>query len=73
MSERTDAEEIVSSALTIARLDSGAYSNCTELNEAVREPSATLAGHDERHRRAKRPAHPSNRLVAQLNATWRVG
>jgi hypothetical protein len=72
MSERTDAEEIVSSALTRARVDSDAYPNCTELNGGVRQPFATLAGHQDCQRRSKRPAHPSNRLVAQLNERWRV-
>ena len=38
----------------------------------VREPSSTPPGHDLGRCDPKRPAHPSNRLVAQLNASWRV-
>ena len=37
----------------------------------VRVRSATSAGH-ECQRHPKRPAHPSNRLIAQLNTSWRV-
>jgi hypothetical protein len=40
----------------------------------VREESQAPARHSDCQDRVKRPAHPnpSNRLVAQLNATWRV-
>jgi hypothetical protein len=38
----------------------------------VREPYATSARHEQCARRTERPAHPSNRLVAQLNESWRV-
>ena len=44
----------------------------TTSQEGVREPLATSVGHRECQGRSKRPAHPSNRLIAQLNATWRV-
>ena len=38
----------------------------------VRERVAAPAAHRDYQDLAERPAHPSNRLVAQLNATWRV-
>ena len=38
----------------------------------VRERSAALARHRDCRDRTERPAHPSNQLIAQLNATWRV-
>ena len=44
----------------------------TSLDQGVREPSATSLGHAECALKSKRPAHPSNRVVAQLNANWRV-
>src|SRR6516162_5593334 len=40
--------------------------------KGVRERSATPAGCLGSQRDIPRPAHPSNRLVAQLNASWRV-
>ncbi len=38
----------------------------------VRERSAALARHRDCRDRTERPAHPSNQLIAQFNATWRV-
>ena len=38
----------------------------------VREPSGVPATHQPRQHGERAPAHPSNRLVAQLNETWRV-
>jgi hypothetical protein len=38
----------------------------------VRERSATPATHGDYQNRVERPAHPSNRLVVQVNASWRV-
>jgi hypothetical protein len=38
----------------------------------VREPSTTTGTQRDSPDRFPRPAHPSNRLVAQLNETWRV-
>src|SRR5262245_57424372 len=38
----------------------------------VREPSGVPATHRPRQHGERAPAHPSNRLVAQLNETWRV-
>jgi hypothetical protein len=38
----------------------------------VRERSAAPATHRDYQDRVERLAHPSNRLVAQLNANWRV-
>ena len=56
--------------------DCDADLNTTEfdvaLKKGVREPPATPGAHRDDRERSKRPAHPSNRLVAQLNATWRV-
>jgi hypothetical protein len=42
------------------------------LDQWVREPSNVRDAGPVPHQVVKRPAHPSNRLVAQLNATWRV-
>jgi hypothetical protein len=44
----------------------------TAPNTQVREPSAAPATHQDYQDRVEGPAHPSNRLVAQLNTTWRV-
>lgn len=41
-------------------------------NLTVRKRSTPVEPAGEYPERLKRPAHPSNRLVAQLNATWRV-
>ena len=38
----------------------------------VRERSLASVAHRDHRDRAKRPAHPSNRLVTQLSETWRV-
>jgi hypothetical protein len=38
----------------------------------VREPWTKAAINPEGQHREKRPAHPSNRPIAQLNETWRV-
>ena len=38
----------------------------------MREPSTAQGKHQDNQERSQRPAHPSNYLVAQLNATWRV-
>jgi hypothetical protein len=40
--------------------------------ERVRQPYAAPVGHGYRRGNTQRPAHPSNRLVVHLNATWRV-
>src|SRR5262249_57055606 len=47
-------------------------STCGDQSAQVRERSTALRGHQERQGSGKRPAHPSNRLVAQLNETWRI-
>jgi hypothetical protein len=47
-------------------------SNGRASKNAVRERSAAPATHRDCQDRVERPAHPSNRLVAQLNANWRV-
>src|SRR5262249_38282557 len=47
-------------------------STCGEQPARVRERSTALRGHQERQGSGKRPAHHSNRLVAQLNETWRI-
>jgi hypothetical protein len=39
---------------------------------SVREHSDTPTTAPGHHQHAKRPAHPSNRVVTQLNASWRV-
>ena len=44
----------------------------TSLDQWVREPSIVRDAGSVPNERVERPAHPSNRLVAQLNATWRV-
>ncbi len=38
----------------------------------VREHSATPAGYESWEHSASRPAHPSNRVIAKLNASWRI-
>src|SRR5262249_19073206 len=38
----------------------------------VREPLSTRPGHNQGPCASKRPAHPRNRLVAELNSNWRV-
>ena len=42
------------------------------LDQWVREPSNVRDAGSVPHQAVEGPAHPSNRLVAQLNATWRV-
>jgi hypothetical protein len=42
------------------------------LDQWVREPSNVRDAGSARHQAVDGPAHPSNRLIAQLNATWRV-
>jgi hypothetical protein len=42
------------------------------LDQWVREPSNVRDAGSVPHPAVEGPAHPSNRLVAQLNATWRV-
>ena len=42
------------------------------LNQVVRKPSIVLDEVPESNNLVERPAHPSNHLIAQLNATWRV-
>jgi hypothetical protein len=44
----------------------------TAPKKGVRERSASLATHRDYQDRLVHPAHPSNRLIAQLNANWRV-
>jgi hypothetical protein len=44
----------------------------TSLEQGVREPSAPTPGHDECRYPTKPSAHPSNRLVTQLNENWKV-
>jgi hypothetical protein len=44
----------------------------TLLKQWVREPSIVRDTGPVSNERVERPAHPSNRLVAQLNANWRV-
>jgi len=54
---------------------SDASANSTQgvsLKKGVRERSAAPANHRTHQRPPKRPAHPSNPLVAQLNNNWRV-
>jgi hypothetical protein len=42
------------------------------LDQWVREPSNVRDAGSARHQAVDGPAHPSNRLVAQLNESWRV-
>src|SRR6478735_3608359 len=44
----------------------------TSLDQWVREPSNVRDAGSVPHQADEGSAHPSNRLVAQLNATWRV-
>ena len=44
----------------------------TSLDQWVREPSIVRDAGSVPNEHVERPAHPSNRLVAQLNANWRV-
>jgi hypothetical protein len=44
----------------------------TSLDQWVREPSNVRDAGSVPHQAVEGPAHPSNRLIAQLNATWRV-
>jgi hypothetical protein len=46
--------------------------NAPASQRGVRQPFSTSAMHDQRARPTECPAHPSNRLVAQLNKRWRV-
>ena len=76
MSERIAAGEILTSTVTGERIDTDPLPTSTEPDrsrkEGVRQchelapPPPNLANFP------YRPAHPSNRLVAQLNANWRV-
>src|SRR5262249_32320454 len=45
---------------------------CGHQSARVREPSSNPATDPDYQRDKRRPAHPSNRLVAQLNTSWRV-
>jgi hypothetical protein len=58
--------------LFAARSDQLDFGSQTSPEVGVREPFATATAAPDNEIGAKRPAHPSNRLVAQLNATWRV-
>jgi hypothetical protein len=49
-----------------------AESRIDAANASVREQSPPLSGADARQPGAKRPAHPSIRLVSQLDEAWRV-
>ncbi len=75
MSERIDTSEVARSA-TAERIGSDDHRSSCELEvppkKGVRERSAAPETHRDCQDRAERPAHPSNRLVAQLNGTWRV-
>jgi hypothetical protein len=44
----------------------------TSLDQWVREPPIVRAAGSVPNQAVERPAHLSNRLIAQLNATWRV-
>jgi hypothetical protein len=68
----TSRSDELAVAAQIASEASGANASECSPDIGVREPSATLQRHEERRNDPKRPAHPSNRLVAQLNANWRV-
>jgi hypothetical protein len=56
-------------APTLARHPPGEQ---TAPNTQVRKRSAAPATHQDHQDRVEGPAHPSNRLVAQLNTSWRV-
>ena len=76
MSERIESGEIPPSTVTGERADSNAHPNSNGLDpsseEGVRERSAAPTMCQDHQDRAQRPAHRSNRRLAQLNESWRV-
>jgi hypothetical protein len=75
MSERIDTNQVARNAAA-ERIESDDYRYSCELEvparKTVRERSEAPGTHRDYQDRPKYPAHPSNRLVAQLNASWRV-
>ena len=67
-------EDVLTHATSEASTDSpsGSLGDQAAPNTQVRERSAAPATHQEYEDRVEGPAHPSDRLVAQLNSTWRV-
>jgi hypothetical protein len=61
---------------SVARVDARAHSDSIKLDlspeEPVRQPAEPLETDAAYQGRAKSPAHPSIRLIAQLNQHWRV-
>ena len=75
MSERIDTSEVARSA-TAERIGSDDHRYSCKLEvpprKGVRERSAAPEAHLDYQDRAERPAHASNRLVAQFSERWRV-
>jgi hypothetical protein len=76
MSERIGAGEIRTSTVTEERIDTDALPNSNEPDRSrkkgVRQRNELASPPPSLANLPYRPAHPSNRLVAQLNETWRV-
>ena len=76
MSERIAAGEILTSTVTGERIDTDPLPNSNEPDRSrkkgVRQCHELASPPPNLANLPHRPAHPSNRLVAQLNANWRV-
>ena len=76
MSERIAAGEILTGTVTGERIDTDALPNSNERDRSrkkgVRQSNELASPPPSLADLPNRPAHPSNRLVAQLNASWRV-
>jgi hypothetical protein len=64
-------DQYVSDGVANQKRDEKPYATPPE-KQGVREPRAAPAAHQDYPDSAASPAHPSNRLVAQLNESWRV-
>ena len=71
MSERIAAGEIFTSTVTGGRIGTDALPNSSR-KKGVRQWNESASPPPSLADLSSRPAHPSNRLVAQLNANWRV-
>ena len=76
MSERIAAGEIRTGTVAGERIDTDSLSNSNERDRSrkkgVRQWNESASPPPSPADLSSRPAHPSNRLVAQLNASWRV-
>ena len=76
MSERIASREIRTGTVAGERVDTGALPNSNERDRSckkgVRQSNELASPPPSLADLPKRPAHPSHRLIAQLNASWRV-